>query len=109
MFRGDPSEFNQVRVRETNFRAIARYKHKPLRYQDVVVEIFKSERDGKRPGRVDWMALVGESTAQHRFRGRDSGDMLRGDNVRALAAALSSRLQNAQTYEHNTRQVQRSR
>ena len=97
VFRGDPSEFNQKRVYDTNLSALLRYRYQPLRDRGVVVEIFRSQRvirKGSVKSRVDWNALVAEST-RHKVPGRDSGDMLRGHNVRALARILSDRLLNA--------------
>jgi thioesterase domain-containing protein len=98
LFRGDRREFFQHRVANTNLRAIRRHKHQPLDGGTMLFEIFVSEpRFDRMPvsTRVAWNALSGTPVTFHRMPGKDSGDMLQGDNAKALAAVLSLRLQHA--------------
>lgn len=98
IFRGDRREFLQRRVTDTNLRAMHRHRHRPLEGRVVVVEIFASEPrfDGMSANaRLAWNALSGTSVIYHRMPGKDSGDMLQGDNAKVLAALLSARLSDA--------------
>ena len=83
---------------DSNLDALQRYKHATLKRGAISFEIFGTgRRVGKTTvnGRVDWRALAGDSAAYHKVPGKDSGDMLLGDNARALAAILSIRLARA--------------
>jgi thioesterase domain-containing protein len=105
VFRDAYREFNQRRVYDANLRALRRYKHEPLPAGFMAVEIFVTERRvgrATRNLRVDWANLVSESTPFHQVPGKDSGDMLRGDNAKAVATLLSLRLQHARQ-EVNTK------
>jgi hypothetical protein len=98
VLRGDRREFNEGRVRGANLRALLAYKHEPVKGGSVTIEIFGTARDRgntARGARVDWSALTGGYTPYHRVPGKDSGDMLQGDNAKALATLLSARLRHA--------------
>ena len=100
LFRGDERQFHQRRVKAANVRALRRYKHRPMARSPKVIEVFRTSRrfDLLPSGAgVDWVSLVGKPITYHHVAGKDSGDMLRGDNAKALAALLSSRLDHAHT------------
>jgi thioesterase domain-containing protein len=96
LFRGDERQFHQRRVKAANVRALRRYKHRPMDRDPRTIEVFRTGRRFDRlpsGAGVDWVSLVGKSIAYHQVSGKDSGDMLRGENAKALAALLSSRLE----------------
>ena len=98
LFRGDRREFLQHRVTDTNLRAMLRHAHKPLKGGAMAFEIFVSEPRFDKMSvstRVAWNALSGRPAEFHRMPGKDSGDMLSGNNAKALAILLSKRLQRA--------------
>jgi hypothetical protein len=98
VFRGDRREFNQRKVYEANLAALLQYRRAALRSGPVALEIFGTERMFNKKStqeRVDWGAVAGASAAYHRVPGKDSGDMLQGDNAEPLAAILSLRLRHA--------------
>jgi thioesterase domain-containing protein len=98
LFRGDRREFFQQRVTDTNLQAMLRHRHKPLQGRVAAFDILASEHrfDAMSANtRTAWNALSGSSVMYHRLPGRDSGDMLRGDNARATAALLAARLRAA--------------
>jgi hypothetical protein len=97
LFRGDHRQFLRRRVSAANLRALRRYKYQPLQRGPEVVEIFRTgrlDRASVNSG-VNWAALAGTPIKYHNVPGEDSGDMLRGENAKALASLLSIRLQQA--------------
>ena len=98
VFRGDRREFNQRRVYDANLAALLRYGRESLQRAPMMLEIFETERASATPSarkRIDWGTVTGVSPGYHQVRGKDSGDMLQGDNARAIGALLSVRLQEA--------------
>jgi thioesterase domain-containing protein len=97
LFRGDRREFFQRRVTESNFRAMRRHRFKPLQGRVPVFIFASGERfDGMSvDARMAWDALSGTSVTYDRVPGKDSGDMLNGDNARVTAALLAVRLRDA--------------
>jgi thioesterase domain-containing protein len=97
LFRGDHRKFHQRRVSAANLRALRHYKYEPLRGGPEVMEIFRTGRFDRAPVGlgVDWASLAGTPIKYHNVAGKDSGDMLRGENAAALASLLSNRLQQA--------------
>jgi hypothetical protein len=95
LFRGDERQFHQRRVKAANVRALRRYRHRPMDRSPGTIEIFRtSGRFDRLPSGagVDWVSLVGKSITYHHVPGKDSGDMLRGENAKSLAALLSRRI-----------------
>jgi len=97
LLRGDHRKFHQRRVSAANLRALRRYKHEPLNGGPEVIEIFRSCRFTRGPvdSGVDWASLARRPINYHDVPGKDSGEMLRGENVKTLASLLSTRLQQA--------------
>jgi thioesterase domain-containing protein len=98
LFRGDRREFFQQRVTDTNLRAMRRHRHKPLQGRVAAFHILASEHRFDQMSantRVAWNTLSGTSVTYHRLPGKDSGDMLRGENARTTAALLAVRLREA--------------
>jgi len=98
VFRGDHRQFHQRRVYAANLRALRRYKHEPLHGGPEIIEIFRSARRFNRApiaSGVDWASLAGKPVRYHDMAGKNSGDMLQGENGKALASLLSIRLQQA--------------
>jgi thioesterase domain-containing protein len=96
LFRGDWREFYQHRVYEANLTALRRYKREPLRSVPAAFEIFATKSLFERPSknvRLIWGPLAGGCAIYHQVAGKDSGDMIQGDNAKPLAAILSNRLQ----------------
>jgi hypothetical protein len=95
--KGAERELNQIEVYRANLLALDRYRRKPLEGRLRTLEIFETTRPGKplRQEKLDWSALWEGSTRQHPVPGKDSGDMLTGENGRVLAALLRERLKEA--------------
>jgi len=99
--KGAQRELHQIEVYQANLRALDRYVRKPLVGPLGSLEIFEPERECRinsndRP--VNWSDLWKGTTITHRVAGRDSGDMLSGDNARLLAPLLAKRLVVSQNY-----------
>ena len=93
--KGAQRELHQIEVYGANLRALDRYRRKSLSGPLGSLEIFETERAREtssfgRP--IDWSDWWKGPTMKHRVAGKDSGDMLRGDNARLLAARLAERL-----------------
>jgi thioesterase domain-containing protein/acyl carrier protein len=98
LLRGDHRTFHQRRVSAANLRALRRYKQEPLHGGPEVIEIFRSARrinGAPVDSGVDWASLAGKPVKYHDMPGKNSGDMLQGENGKALASLLSIRLQQA--------------
>jgi acyl-CoA synthetase (AMP-forming)/AMP-acid ligase II/thioesterase domain-containing protein len=90
-------ELNQIEVYRANRLALRRYQRKVLNGRLTALEIFETARRGSSGGRQpsDWSALWEGSTSRHLVPGKDSGDMLHGENVRVVATLLAERLRAA--------------
>jgi amino acid adenylation domain-containing protein len=90
-------ELNQIEVYRSNLHALDRYQRKPLNGKLKFLEIFETSRCNRAATNepIDWAAFWKDSVTRHLVPGKDSGDMLSGKNVRALAALLVERLQAA--------------
>jgi amino acid adenylation domain-containing protein len=96
VFRGDRREFYQRRVYDTNLLALLRYKSKPMGGSAICTEIFSTSREDRKTTdkvQIDWTVIAGPSAPHHKMPGKDSGDMLQGENSKVLAASLADRLQ----------------
>ena len=81
-----------------NLRALRRYKHEPLHGGPQAIEIFRTRAALDRAAvdlGVDWASLAGKSIKYHSVPGKNSGDMLQGENAKTLAILLSTRLEQA--------------
>jgi len=93
--KGAQRELHQIEVYGANLRALDRYRRKSLSGPLGSLEIFETERARETSSfdrRIDWSDWWKGPTMKHRVPGKDSGDMLRGDNARLLAARLAERL-----------------
>jgi thioesterase domain-containing protein len=93
--KGVQRELHQIEVYRANLRAANQYLREALSGPLTSLEIFETERDYEnnslgRP--FDWRDLWRGSLIKHRVAGRDSGDMLSGDNARLLARLVAKRL-----------------
>ena len=87
-FKGAQRELNQIEVYRANLLALDRYRRQPLNGRLRAFEIFETRRPGRvkvRDG-IDWQALWKGPIKQHEMPGKDSGDMLSGEN--AVSSAL---------------------
>jgi amino acid adenylation domain-containing protein len=103
--KGVQRELYQIEVYRANLGAVDQYLPEPLSGPLTSLEIFDTEHDYKinsfgRP--FDWGDLWKGSLIKHRVAGRDSGDMLSGDNARLLARLIVKRLRTifSQTFLH---------
>jgi amino acid adenylation domain-containing protein len=100
--RGIQRELHQLEVYKANKLAHKRYRRKPLNGKVRVLEIFESThpRNKRSSGGIDWQQLwTGGEPEKHSVPGKDSGDMMTGQNARVLAALLNERLRAAFTQE----------
>ena len=92
-FRSAQRAFNQIEVYRANLIALDCYQRKPLQGRLRVLEIFHPVLPGHEVQEpIEWNKLWKGCTKIHHVRGKDSGDMLSGKNVRAIAALLKERL-----------------
>lgn len=92
---GDTREISQRKVYQANLDALLRHKPQPLVPGDMVFDIFQTKRridEEVLPYSVDWKNMAGLATC-FEMPGKDSGDMLQGENVKALATILATRLE----------------
>ncbi|HEY3305886.1 MAG TPA: AMP-binding protein [Candidatus Binatia bacterium] len=87
-------ELNQLEVFMANKEASKRYHRKPLNGRLRALEIFETSRNTM-GWRFDWKSLWGGHPVRHHVPGKDSGDMLRGENAPAVAGLLAQRLRAA--------------
>lgn len=100
LFQGDAREMNQRKVYQANLNALLRHKPQPLEPQGKLFDIFQTKRrldEEVLPNAVDWKALTGSATC-FSMPGKDSGDMLQGENVKVLASSLAARLEMARRH-----------
>lgn len=98
---GDSTTFNAVRreihqreVFKANKKASKRYRRKPLSQGPRALEIFETTRNIGKKG-FDWKSLCGDNPIRHHVPGKDSGDMVSGENARAFAELLARRMKAA--------------
>jgi len=99
-------EINQIEVYRANLQALDRYRREPLQGPLRALEIFESSRPSqlKTKKGIDWHVFWYGLLSYYQMPGKDSGDMLRGENVRVLASLLARRLRVA----HHPAQLQGS-
>jgi thioesterase domain-containing protein len=90
-------EMHQLAVYKASKRAGERYRPKPVRGSLRAVEIFDTARSRNNPTRktIDWNALWSGQMRRHLMPGNDSGEMISGENARALARLLKERMRTA--------------
>ena len=93
-FKGAQRELNQIEVYRANLLALDRYRRQPLNGRLRAFEIFETRRPSRvkvRDG-IDWQAFWDGPIQQHQVPGKDSGDMLSGENAHVLGALLAQQL-----------------
>ncbi len=93
-FTGMQREMHQLEVFKANKEASKRYHRKPLNGRLRALEIFETARNTTRWS-FDWKSLWGGHPIRHHVPGKDSGDMLSGENAGAVAGLLAERLRAA--------------
>ena len=93
-FKGAQRELNQIEVYRANLLALDVYRREPLDGRLRALEIFETTRPGRVNvrDRIDWRALWNGPIKNHKVPGKNSGDMLSGENARVLGALLAQRL-----------------
>ena len=93
-FKGAQRELNQIEVYRANLLALDGYRRQPLNGRLRALEIFETTRPGRVNvrDRIDWPALWKGPIKNHKVPGKNSGDMLSGENARVLGALLAQRL-----------------
>jgi len=91
---GVQREIYQRGVYRANLQALDRYERKALTGRLRTLEVFETTRPGREGKRdpFNWSALWEGHTVPHFVPGKDSGDMLKGENVRVVATLLVDRL-----------------
>jgi aspartate racemase len=95
--KGAERELNQIEVYRANLLALDRYRRKPLEGRLRTLDILETRRRRKSRAeeKLDWNVLWKGNTLRHLVPGKDSGDMLSGENARAVAGVLTERLRAA--------------
>jgi thioesterase domain-containing protein len=93
-FKGAERELNQLEVYRANVLALDRYHRKPLVGRLRRVEIFETGPAGP-DAAIDWQDYWTGEIVRHTMPGKDSGDMLSGDNAPIVAGVLAERLRQA--------------
>jgi amino acid adenylation domain-containing protein len=94
--KGVARELYQLEVYRANHRASRLYALKPINGRLKAFEIFQSShpRNNAISG-VQWASLWQGAVVRHKVPGKDSGDMLSGENARVLAELLAERIRKA--------------
>lgn len=92
--KGVERELNQIEVYRANLLALDGYRREPLNGRLRACEVFETTRpDRVKVGeRIDWQALWKGPIKRHEMPGKDSGDMISGENARVLSASLAQQL-----------------
>jgi pimeloyl-ACP methyl ester carboxylesterase len=102
-------EIHQLEVFKASKRAGERYYPKPIHGRLRAVEIFDTARSRNNPTRkyIDWNALWKGQITRHLMPGKDSGDMVSGENARVLARLLAERMRAAfgDPFDKEARQI----
>jgi aspartate racemase len=95
--KGAERELNQIEVYRANLLALDRYRRKPLEGRLRTLDILETRRRRKSRAeeKLDWNVLWKGNTIRHLVPGKDSGDMLSGENAPAVAGLLGDRLRAA--------------
>jgi len=88
-------ELHQVEVSEANRQALRRYHRKSLKGSLKIFDIFESSHPRNSADKFCWSTLWDGNTHRHFVSGKDSGDMISGENAHALASLIRERLQTA--------------
>jgi thioesterase domain-containing protein len=100
-FKGVARELHQIEVYRANELALRRYQYRRLNGGLRVFEIFESTnpRNVRLSDRLDWGALWEGQMKQHHVPGKNSGEMVTGENARVLGTLLALRLRAAFSQE----------
>lgn len=92
--KGTARELNQLEVYRANLRALDGYLRQPLEGHIKAIEILETADYGmaEQSSPIDWEACCPVRPKWHLLPGKDSGQMLTGDNARITAALLTERL-----------------
>jgi hypothetical protein len=88
-------ELHQLEVSQANRQALRQYDRKPLKGSLRIFDIFESSHPRNSADKFRWSTLWEGNTHRHFVSGKDSGDMISGENAHALAALIRERLQAA--------------
>jgi len=95
-FKSVQRELHQLEVYRANRLALRCYYRKPLNGRLRAFEIFESSHPRNiATRRFNWETLWEGVAIRHQVPGKDSGEMLTGENARVLAALLAERLREA--------------
>ena len=84
-----------TKVHDANLAALRRFVRKPIDGRVGVLAIFETPRRAQMRAPASWWKSTGAEVVRNTVPGIDSGDMLKGENARALAAELARQLQKA--------------
>ena len=93
-FEGVRLEMNLMKVQRANVAALRRFVRKPIAGHVNVLAIFETPRRAARAG-VEWGSVRRPRALRHIVAGDNSGDMLKGENARVLAAHVAEQLEQA--------------
>jgi amino acid adenylation domain-containing protein len=98
-FKGVQRELNQIEVFRANLNAFDHYQRKRLIGRLRTMEIFETARrvNDSWCDIVDWGNFSENAIHRHMVPGKDSGQMLTGENCRVVALLLAERLRTAIT------------
>jgi hypothetical protein len=93
-FKGLERELHQMEVYRANLLALDGYRRDPLNGRLRAFEVFEPMHPGrvKVRDRIDWQALWKGPIKHHKMPGKDSGDMVSGENACVLSASLTQQL-----------------
>jgi surfactin synthase thioesterase subunit len=98
-FRGIRRELNQIEVLRANLNAFDHYQRKRLIGRVRTIEILETARRANNSwcDMIDWSDFSQNSIHRHTVPGKDSGQMLIGENCRVVARLLAEQLRLAIT------------
>ncbi|MEO8305003.1 MAG: amino acid adenylation domain-containing protein [Betaproteobacteria bacterium] len=89
-------EINQMKVYKANLAALRRFSPKPIPRPVKVLAVFETHRRVEgHDASLEWWNRSGGEVVRRVVSGNDSGDMLKGENARRLAADLAQQLKSA--------------
>jgi hypothetical protein len=95
MWNNIKRELHQLEVSQANRQALRHYDRKPLKGSLRIFDIFESSHPRNSAAKFRWSTLWEGDTHFHSVSGKDSGDMISGDNAHALASLIRERLRTA--------------
>jgi thioesterase domain-containing protein/acyl carrier protein len=88
-------EMNLAKVSSANIAALRRFRRQPISGPVKVIGIFETSGRAQSRAGFDWGTSSAAKVVRHTVAGIDSGDMLKGENARILAARLAEELRRA--------------